>query len=199
MGNIQEELRRYTKQGSRMQSAKVAKNQVKFLQKELSRDLKQVMDTLKTIPTEALTTRKRKAALRKAGKPLIAAAQAKAPVLRDRSKVTITTGTNQKVVYYPGNLKLSIKSLTFRKSKNAVFVGPKIVKRRKTGDEYGKTSSKVDAYYAAMIEYGTMNMDKTPYMRPAYEATKNQVIQIATKEVEKLVSEWANRNQLSLF
>ena len=177
-------------------AAKASQREYAIFQRQLTKDLKEVMDTLKKIPKDAVPKRKRRAALRKAAKPMVAYAQAKAPVLRDRRKVTVTLKSGDRVTYYPSNLRMSIRTLTFRKTKSdAIFIGPKITKRRKGGDEYGKTRSKVDAYYAAMVEYGTRNMDKTPYMRPAYESTKGQVIQIATQEVKKLITQWANMNR----
>ena len=156
----------------------------------LSADVKAILKTLKQLPIDVKKERKR--ILRKAAKPMVASAQQKAPVLRTRRRVTVTLKGGEKVTYYPGNLRLSLKTLEFRKSQ-AVFVGPKVVKRRRGGEEYGKSRGKVDAFYAAMIEYGTRQMPAQPYMRPAYDSTKGEVVRIIRAEVEKLVSEFGRK------
>lgn len=189
-------LNKYIDQGSKIAASRAAQKEYGLFARELNRDLAEVIKKLNAIPKDALSAKERKKALRKASKPLIAAAQAKAPVMRQRRKVTISLKNGEKVTYYAGNLRLSIKEITLRKGGASVFIGPKVTRRRKGGEEYGKVSSKVDAFYAAMVEYGTPNMSARPYMRPAYEATKQQVIQIATKEVINLVTAWARKNEV---
>ena len=161
------------------------------MQMKLSKEIRDILKTLNKLPIDIKKERKR--ILRKAAKPLVLAAQGKAPVMRSRRKVTITLKGGEKVTYYPGNLRLSLKTIEFRKSP-AVFVGPKVVKRRNAGEEYGKSRGKVDAFYAAMIEYGTSKMPAQPFMRPAYEATKAQVAAIVKSEVEKLVDAFGRKH-----
>jgi hypothetical protein len=60
---------------------------------------------------------------------------------------------NDQIIYHPGNLRKSIKTMTFKRSTDA-FVGPKGYKGAKAGDVFGLTAKKVDGYYAAMA-YGT--------------------------------------------
>lgn len=170
------------------------KSEVKdFIQirKGLNADIRAVLSTLRKLPIDVKKERKR--ILRKAAKPLVAAAQAKSPVLKSRRRVTVTFQNGGQVTYYPGNLRLSLKTLEFRKSPD-VFVGPKVTKKRKSGDEYGKSRAKVDAFYAAMIEFGTSKMPARPYMRPAYDSTKQQVIGIVKAEVEKLVQVFGQKH-----
>lgn len=186
-------LSKYIEKGANIQAANQARKEAAILNRQLEKEIREVMKTLNSIPKEALSVKERKKAMRKAAKPLIQAAQTKAPVLRGRRKVTVTLKDGSNVTYYPGNLKLSIKEIALRKS-SSVFVGPKITKRRKAGDEYGKSRSKVDAYYAAMVEYGTRNMSARPYMRPAFESSKGAMMQIAQQEVKKLMDNWAARN-----
>lgn len=161
------------------------------IRKGLNADIKAVMATLRKLPIDVKKERKR--ILRKAAKPLVASAQAKAPVLKTRRRVTVTFQNGGQVTYYPGNLRLALKTLEFRKSPD-VFVGPKVTKKRKSGDEYGKSRGKVDAFYAAMLEFGTSRMSKTPFMRPAYEATKGEVMKIVQVEVERLVQQFGQKN-----
>jgi len=159
--------------------------------KGLNKEVRDIMKTLAKLPIDVRKERKR--ILRKAAKPLVAMAQTKAPIMRSRRQVTITLKDGSKLKYYPNNLRLAIRVLDFRKSAD-VFVGPKVTRRRKAGEEYGRSGNKVDAFYAAMIEHGTRNMTARPYMRPAYEGTKGQVIGIIRSEVEKLVAQFAAKN-----
>lgn len=66
--------------------------------------------------------------------------------------------------YVPGNLKGSVKTMRFSRSKNTVFVGPKIARGRTTG-KFGP--SRPDAYYAHMVEHGTVHSRAKPYMDKA--------------------------------
>jgi hypothetical protein len=75
-------------------------------------------------------------------------------------------------VYSPGNLKKSIRRLTFRKS-SAVFVGPKLSKRSKFG-EFGK-GNRVDGYYAHWMEFGSAHFGGIGFMRRAYESKKGVI------------------------
>ena len=187
-------LGRYIQQGANIGASRLERKMTTQAAQELERDLQKILKKLKDIPLKALSARERKKALRKASKPLIAAARAKAPVMKSRRKATVTLKSGEQITYYPGNLQMSIKEIALRKAKSAVFVGPKVTKRRKDGDEYGKTSGKVDAYYAAMVEYGTRNMPARPYMRPAFQSSKGEVMRIAEMEVKKLVEAWARKN-----
>lgn len=161
------------------------------IRKGLNADIKAVMATLKRLPIDV--KKERKKILRKAAKPLVASAQAKAPVLKSRRRVTVTFQNGGQVTYYPGNLRLALKTLEFRKSPD-VFVGPKVTRKRKAGDEYGKSRTKVDAFYAAMVEFGTSKMPSRPYMRPAYESTKGEVMKIVQSEVAKLVQQFGQKH-----
>jgi len=155
------------------------------------REVRAIMRVLNNLPVDIRKERKR--ILRKAAKPLVESAQAKAPVLRDRRQVNVTLRDGSKLTYYPNNLRLAIRVLAFRKTQD-VFVGPKISHKRKAGEQYGKSRAKVDAFYAAMLEYGTRNMTARPYMRPAWEATQGEVMRIIRSEVAKLVAEFGRKN-----
>ncbi|MEL6834517.1 MAG: hypothetical protein AAFP77_16095 [Bacteroidota bacterium] len=71
-------------------------------------------------------------------------------------------------VYYPGNLQKSLRTLTFRRSKD-VFVGPRQGGPQRK--EYGKTVGTADGYYAQMI-YGSAAAFQFRVLRPALESAK---------------------------
>lgn len=40
-------------------------------------------------------------------------------------------------------------------------------------------------HYAVFLEYGTSKMDAEPFMRPAFDASKDQAVQAFSREIEK--------------
>lgn len=93
--------------------------------------------------------------------------------------------------YHPGNLKRSIRTLLFRKSAD-VFVGPKI-SRSTTGEFKG---NRVDGFYAHFVEFGTVNMPGSSYMRRAADSSRSSVIATITKEVKERVKDFKQKNNL---
>lgn len=119
--------------------------------------------------------RESQASFKEAAKPLIAAIKARAPVSdgpHSRYKDGRIVAT-----YRPGNLRRSIRSLTFRRSA-AVFVGPKI---DKTG------SGGVDGYYAHWVEFGTESQAPQPFVRPAVAETSGAVLGIMARSLKKKI------------
>jgi HK97 gp10 family phage protein len=167
---------------------------MKQFNKEFERDVKKVIDKLKTLPKE-LRTEKRKEILRDAAEPMIKAAQAKAPRNESNRPRTITLKKGGKVTYYPGNLSLSVQELKFRKSPS-IWVGPKVKKRRKAGAQYGTSERTADAYYAGFVEFGTSRTPAQPFMRPAFEQTKSMVLARIAKGVDREVREWIRKNKV---
>lgn len=201
-------LKRYIQQGANIQAAQQNQREYRLFQAQLNKDLQRVLAMLKSIPVDALPIDEQEDALRKAAVPLVLAAQAKAPEMKDR-KVARVTLNGMRYEYYPGNLKKSITEINFKRRRRniggkaqsrrggVVYVGPKVTRHRRQGQKFGPGSRTVDAFYAAMVEYGTRNMRGTPYMRPAYESTKGAVIAIATVEIRKLILAWANKNRVT--
>lgn len=146
---------------------------------------------------DALSVRKRRRILRKAAAPMVIAAQrnvddAPAPVKR-YSTAKVFSGSRApkgggtvEATYYPGNLKKSIRTMTFRKSKDAIFVGPKAWKKGSSGD-FGKSEDRVDPYYAHMVHDGTSTSQANPYMLRAFESTKNVSKAILERELKKTI------------
>lgn len=161
--------------------------------RELEKDIERIVKKLNTIPKQ-YRSETRKKILKEAAKPLIAVAKQKAPRADGNRPRTITLKKGGQVEYYPGNLEISIGLLPFRKSPS-VFVGPKFRKKRKAGDTYGTSKRKADAYYAGFIEFGTSKMQAQPFMRPAYDQTKTQVLGLITQGVERELKKWILKNR----
>lgn len=127
------------------------------------------------------------AAFRIAAKPLIAEIQARAPVSNEEHDRYL--GGKVVATYKPGNLRRSIKALTFRRS-SAVFVGPKLNKGGSTGTFSG---NRTDGYYAHWLEYGTINQMPQPFFRPAVQTAGPAALSIAAKEIKNSIDNYAKK------
>lgn len=170
-------------------------------------DVSDAIKKMKNLPG-IFNTRRTRAILRKAAEPVKEQAKANINSSDKPHKRYKKTGASGKIkapkgkgtvvaIYKPGNLKRSIKTLTFRKSKTAVFVGPKLEKRGASG-EYG-SDAKVDGYYAHMVEFGTVNMKSNTskgFMRRAASSKKAAAEAIIKKEVEAAIKKWGNQNKV---
>ena len=125
-----------------------------------------------------------RAALRSGAKPLIASARAKAPQSDELHHRYL--GGKKVATYHPGNLRRSIRALTFRRS-GAVFVGPRL--NKSTGDFKG---NRVDGYYAHMVEFGTIYQRPQPFMRPTAREAGPAALKIAVTELTKKIEKYAN-------
>jgi len=128
---------------------------------------------------------------------LIAAIQGRAPIsdaphhrystpkIGNRSRAP--RGMGKKVAtYMPGNLKRSFKVLPFRRS-SAVWIGPKVAKGNPSGVFSGL---RTDAYYAAMVEFGTRRTSAQPFVRPAVAAGGSTTLRIATVALKKKLEQF---------
>ena len=129
------------------------------------------------------------AAFRIAAKPLIAEIQARAPVSNEEHDRYL--GGKVVATYKPGNLKRSIKTLTFRRS-SAVFVGPRLNKGGSTGTFSG---NRTDGYYAHLMEfeYGLGGKRPQPFIRPGAAAAGPAALKIAVREIKSSIDNWAKR------
>ncbi len=166
-------------------------------------DIRNAIKALNKIPKEI--TKERKKILIKAAKPL--KAQAKKNIKKSTQphhryktskasgKIRTPKGSGQiAATYYPGNLRRSIKTMSFRRSKSAVFVGPKVKKgSAATGVFKG---NKVDGYYAAMVERGTINQPAQNYMRNAAQATEGRVIKEIANSVKEVLKDFEAKNKI---
>lgn len=139
-----------------------------------------VIENLERLSKE-LSAKELRTIHQKAAKIIIDSARAKVDV----SKEPHTYVKNGKVIatFYPGNLQRSIGIVRNKKTNsNITWVGPRLSKRGTQGDFKG---ARVHGWYGHFVEYGVGFGKKTqPYMRPAYEETKQQVIDEIIKGVE---------------
>lgn len=98
---------------------------------------------------------------------------------------------NVVATYEPGNLKLSMQVLKFRRSK-ALFVGAKVMKRNPSGT-FGK-GRRADGWYAHFIEFGTKRAKARPFMRPAALANAKGVRQRISYGVDLEMKRWIIKN-----
>ncbi len=74
--------------------------------------------------------------------------------------------------YKPGNLKRSVVVLRkLKRVRNAVLIGPNV---SKGGGTFG--GARTQGYYAHWMEFGAQGRAARPFMRPAFEASKGQVL-----------------------
>lgn len=93
--------------------------------------------------------------------------------------------------YLPGNLKGAIKMFKYSRSPN-VIVGPRYRKKDASG-VFGK-GGRYDAYYAHMVEYGTMHSRERPFVRPAVAAVGAKVKKRMLDLLERKINDFARKN-----
>ena len=201
-------LDRYIAEGERIAKRGAAQKEYRLFQAQLNKDLRSIKNKLKRLPVSAFPIEAQEEVLRYAAKPLVSAAQEKAPVMKDRAKVTVTMN-GKRYEYYPGNLKASIQEIRFKRRASNItgkaqqatggrlFFGPKVSKRRGRSGKvftYGKNNKSVDAFYAAMVEFGTSKQSPQPFMRPAFDQTKGIILSRARRGMRRLMDEWKAKN-----
>ncbi|MBK8225436.1 MAG: HK97 gp10 family phage protein [Candidatus Obscuribacter sp.] len=128
-----------------------------------------------------------KRALKEAAWPMVAAIRDRAPMspaLHKRYK-----DGKEVAIYYPGNLKRSIRVLALRRTKDAVLIGSKLDTSGAGGTFRG---NRTDGFYAAMVEYGTIDTQPQPFFRPGAAATQDITLTLATKNLKKVIDNYAN-------
>lgn len=145
---------------------------------ELVRKLRKVSDRAKTDS---------RAAFREAAPVLISAIQGRAP--QSDAPHHRYSGGKIKATYYPGNLKRSIKALTFRRSA-AIFVGPRLDKAGSAGDFKGV---RTDGYYAHWMEFGApaAGIPPRPFVKPAVQAAGGLTLRLATVFLKRKIDTYA--------
>jgi len=165
-----------------------------------NKEINIAISKLRGLAKEIGNQRTRKRILRKAAKPLVAAAKANVKNAEEPVKVYKTSKLNSKIrapkgrgkvvsTIEPGTLKKSIGVKSLRKSPD-IFVGI-TGKRKKLGF----------AFYAHWVEFGAKNVDgsfrnPSPYMRPAVDSTKGIIGKILIEETTKAVNRWAKKNSV---
>lgn len=139
---------------------------------QLQADLNNVIARLRKLePTLQSGPVKRN--LAEAAKPLVQAVKAATPVgTKEHSRYSKGVKV---ATYKPGNLKRSMQTLRFRKSKNAVFVGPKL------------GGVRVDGYYAHIVE------GRRPFFSPVVDAIAPSVLRTAVELFKRDVEAYAQK------
>jgi len=127
--------------------------------------LQEIFRKMDALPKKLLPEKDRRKILVKAKEPLVTAARANVKdsekthyiyrkegifTQRNRNK----HGNRWRAKFISGNLKMSIKQLRLRRTRD-IFVGPKAVKKMPEKAQYGPGKGRVNAYYGHMVHYGT--------------------------------------------
>lgn len=122
-------------------------------------------------------------AFRQASPLLIAAIQGRAP--QSEAPHSRYSGGKIAATYYPGNLRRSFRTLTFRRSP-AIFIGPRLDKQGSGGDFRG---NRADGYYAHFIEFGApaAGLPPRPFVAPAVEAAGPLTLRLATEFLKRKI------------
>lgn len=100
-------------------------------------------------------------------------------------KLRAPNGRGVRVATYgPGNLSRSIRTLSFRRMKRSVLVGPKLSKK-----STGKftSQSRVDGYYANFVETGTKEQSAQNFIRQSAATTRVAVLSRMNKSFQRLL------------
>lgn len=110
--------------------------------------------------------------------------------IKDSKRPHYRKDVGRKITYYPGNLRKSIKRLPFRRSPD-VFVGP-LLRNKRAGANVGKSAGTAEGYYAAMSRGVNSDAEKfeKEVLTPGIVSSSGKAIQVAKKEVEKLMREF---------
>lgn len=153
---------------------------------EISREVRREVLKLKALPKEV----ERKAGKKlfgRAAKPLVQAAKSN---IKDGKHPPQKRGN---ATYTTGNLRKSIKVLPLRKVKNAVIVGARVARR--ASGVYGR-GNRTNAYYAHMVEYGTVKFQGQRFMKRAFIATRAKVARTIVDGVSEVINNYTRRNGL---
>lgn len=88
--------------------------------------------------------------------------------------------------YAPGNLRKSVQTLRFRRSK-AVFIGPRV---QRSG---GKTP---DGYYAHMVNFGTVSQAPQRFVEAGVAAAGDTSLRLATELLKREILTYAGQKGL---
>ena len=120
-----------------------------------------------------------------------AAAKANIPVAAKPSR-RYKAGGGLTAVYYPGNLRRSIKVLPLKGSKNSLSIG---AKWQPFGTKGVFRGARVDGWYAHFVEFGSPQWKRHPrgfgYMRKAWGMTKRKVELLIIKKLQDKIKEFA--------
>ena len=167
------------------------------LQNSITEEYVGIIKSFKSIPKE-FKDKDIKSIARKAAKPIREHAERLAPEYKKgtehyRYKYTgrsqfgkAAKGEGVKVATYKkGNLKKSIKILSFRKATRSVFIGPRYGKRGASG-VFGANRTKVDGYYAHMV-FGSARAFANRVTEMALRVQNRKSVAIFEEEINKRI------------
>ncbi|MBF0438308.1 MAG: HK97 gp10 family phage protein [Magnetococcales bacterium] len=113
-----------------------------------------------------------------------AAIYAAAAIIRNQAKANapVQTGTLKRAIYAS---KDRSKTTTTTK---AMIVGVRKGKKLRTVNSRGRNTSR-DAYYADWVEFGTKKTPAQPFLRPAFESTKEEALGALKTRLSKAVDD----------
>ena len=148
--------------------------------KDMNKQTGELLKELDKLPKE-FTKRRRKSAMRKAGKVFVKTCQS---FVKDSKANHFRYNKGEPIEYVSGNLRRSIQVLNLRKAMNSVYVGAKIT--RKSLDKYGESDKTTQPYYAHMVEYGTKHSAPQGFMRKGFSAGKGEAMLTLQSEIKKI-------------
>lgn len=166
------------------------------LQNALAQDYINVLKSLKSIPRE-FKDKDIKSIARKAAKPVRDHAERLTPAYKKgtehyrykrlpNGQKKAAKGQGVKIATYKrGNLKKSIKILSFRRATRSIFIGPRYGKRGATGI-FGANRTKVDGYYAHMV-FGSARAFANRVTQMALRVQSRKSVAIFEEEVNKRI------------
>jgi hypothetical protein len=175
-------------------------------QQTLTRDYQNVVRSLRSI-NRSFSDAELKKAARKAAKPVREQAEKLTPALKSGNehyrykkllpgKKRAPKGKGNIVATYKkGNLKKSIKILSFGRDKKGVYVGPKFAGRGNGGGVFGQNRTKVDGYYAHMV-FGSARAFQARVTALALRVKSRASIDIFQAELEKKLQQVRQRTGL---
>lgn len=142
-----------------------------------------VLDTLKKLPPEIVS---------KAGGPVKLALRDAANLLRDeaiRNVVNIILEPNDSGIPYDGQYTLAKNIVAGRSRPKPGVKGERFAVRvRRVPYNVGSNAKPVSTpQVARLLEYGTENREPIPWIRPAFDAKKNEAVAVFTRTLTKKV------------
>ena len=128
---------------------------------------------------------------------LRSAVNAGASVIRKdaRKRAPVYTGPVSAGHPPPGTLKRSVIQKYIRELSNDFQTTFYVtVRKGKKYREQGKKGNlSQDAFYAYFVEYGTAKMTAKPFLRPAFEATKDEALQAMMAKLKERIEQEAGK------
>ncbi len=99
-------------------------------------------------------------------------------------------------IYYPGNLRNSIRVLTFSRDRTKVWIGAKLAKGSSPKGTFG-AGQRSDGYYLHMVERGTKYADKKPFFTRSIMASAPRVFRVMLNAWEKITNQFIQQNTVT--